>query len=302
MTYEDFLSYVRTKLEQQLGDKVQVSLHRMAKNNGVQLDGVSILETEGKIAPTIYLNEYFRLYERGMSIPEILEQVIQLYEKSKVSIPMDTDFYSTFENVKEHLACKLISREKNEELLRKVPYVPYLDLAIVFYYKMESEVMGRGSILVYNSHIRMWNTSKKSVYEAARENTLKLLPHTFCHIREMIDSVQAELGEENWNAMFEDEDAPEFPMYVLTNEEQCFGAAGILYDHVLEEIGERLQSDFYVLPSSIHECIIVPNYVSSSRDELQNMVTEINATQVLPEEVLSDSVYFYQRKMHSLTL
>ena len=91
-------------------------------------------------------------------------------------------------------------------------------------------------------------------------------------------------------------------MYVLSNQKRVFGAAGLLYDRVLSDAGVRLEDDFYVLPSSVHEVILVPDHVAGSEKELRIMVHEVNHTQVEPEEILSESVYHYDRKKHSLSI
>ena len=91
-------------------------------------------------------------------------------------------------------------------------------------------------------------------------------------------------------------------MYVLSNRDRVFGAAGILYDRILSSAGARLEEDFYVLPSSVHEVILVPGHVAGSEKELHAMVHEVNHTQVEPEEVLSENVYHYDRKKHCLSI
>ena len=85
-------------------------------------------------------------------------------------------------------------------------------------------------------------------------------------------------------------------MYVLSNNQRNYGAVSILYEGLLKDIGERLQEDYYVLPSSVHEVIIVPESNSPGQEELEHMIVEINETQVEPEEVLSDRAYYYSRK------
>ena len=114
---------------------------------------------------------------------------------------------------------------------------------------------------------------------------------------------EGDLEDEFSDVMHEQEDEDgRIPMYVLSNKEKTMGAACILYDSILTLIGERLQDDFYILPSSIHECIVVPMNITTTKKELQEMVREINATQVIPEEVLSDEVYTYTREIHRLAL
>lgn len=276
-----------------MGSEVQVERRRITKNNGVELEGITITEEGRKISPMIYLEEYYHIYEKGATLSEIAEDILRIYKKSRENIPQTPDFYMDFEKIRTQVACKLINYERNEEQLSRVPYVRCLDLALVFYYIMEEKDIGRGTILIYNSHLDLWGITREQLYETARRNTPRLLPFEFKEMRELM--------EEN----FEDTEellGEELPMYVLSNVDRQFGAVNIIYDSVLSEIGRKLEDDFYILPSSVHECIIVPVKTRATRDGLKNMVWDINRTQVLPEEVLSDNVYFYERNSHRLSL
>lgn len=294
MTYEDFLCCVQTKVQQELGEEVRVLLHRIPKNNGILLDGLSIQEGEQGISPTIYLNDFYRDFQKGTEIPGLVEQILDIYQESRIEGKIDTDFYRKYENVCDRIACKLVSFERNRELLKKIPYVRYLDLAAVFYYLMEHEELGSGTILIYNSHLEMWHVTKEELYRQARENTLRLTPWEFYSIKDIVQDLMEEGGEQ------EEIPEPSLPMYVLTNKERNLGAAVMLFDQVLAQVGERLKEDYYILPSSIHEVIVIPAEFAIPRKELENMVREINATQVLPQEVLSDRVYYYCCRQHSL--
>jgi hypothetical protein len=92
------------------------------------------------------------------------------------------------------------------------------------------------------------------------------------------------------------------PMYVLTNRSHYYGAACMLYPKLLKCIGEGLDSNFYVLPSSVHELIILQDLGMEDAATLMDMVKEVNATEVKEEEVLSDSVYYYDREKEGLSI
>lgn len=94
------------------------------------------------------------------------------------------------------------------------------------------------------------------------------------------------------------------PMYVITNKQNLYGAVCILYPDVLKDVAQKLDSDFYVLPSSVHETIAVPaeNLDINHASSLKAMVREVNQSELTPEEVLSDNVYYYCRKKHTLSL
>ena len=93
-----------------------------------------------------------------------------------------------------------------------------------------------------------------------------------------------------------EEESDEFGMYVLSNSSKVFGAASILYPDVLKNFAEKLDRDLYILPSSVHEVILLPKRSETEWETLQEMVKEVNATQLEEVEILSDSVYSYTKK------
>lgn len=283
MNYEDFVCFVQTKMQEKLGKEVQVELHRVVKNNAVEMDGLSIHEKESNISPTIYLNEFYEQYQSGMTMPEIVDYIQEMYRKSRIAHKVDTEFFWSFDKVRPHLVCKLVNLEKNRERLKEIPHIPFLDLALVCYYKMEDSEIGNGTILVYESHRRQWGIDSDEMFRIARDNTLMLLPEEFINMDHFFPSKP---------------DAP--PMYVLTNEENCFGAVNMIFDSVLTKAGEMMKEDFWVLPSSVHECVLVAGSLEMEQEELEEMVHRINAKEVSPEDFLSDSVYYYRRTLHRL--
>lgn len=286
------MAFVKTTMEEKLGEDVQIQLHRITKNNSVILDGMSICREGSGIAPAIYLNDFYRDYQNGAEMPEILNTIEKIYEKSLQNISFNGEFYTDFENVRNHLACRIINRERNMELLKKIPHRDFLDLAIVVYYHFENEQMGTGTILVYDSHMENWQTDAQELLEIARENTRRLLPEEFVSIRQLLEKYH----------VISEEDAQENCMYVLTNPGNYFGAVYMIYDSILEKIGQKLGTDFWILPSSIHECMIVSAEIGMTKQELEEMVREINHNEVDEEDFLSDHVYLYQRDVHRLLM
>ncbi len=297
MKYGDFICFIQAEAKERLGEGVHVELHQIIKNNSVLLDGLSVQEKDKGVAPTIYLNDFYEEYQKGMTVPEILDCIVGIYEKSKVEKEVDMGFYMDYDKVKQHLACKIISKEKNEKLLNKIPYVPFLDLALVPYYKMTDSEMGNGTILVFESHRKNWGISPEQLIRDARENTLRILPWEMMSMESVLKGfVQKKQAGE----CPEGEKEKGLPMYVLTNQENYFGAVNLVFDSVLAEAGTRLGEDFWILPSSVHECILVPASVQMGKEKLEDMVRQVNEKEVAPEDYLSDSVYFYERSLHKL--
>mgnify|MGYP003370784908 CR=1 FL=1 len=292
MKYEDFICFIQTKMQERMGEEVQIQIQQVVKNNNIVLDGLCIAEKDSSIAPTIYLNGYYRQYEEGRTVPEILDAMQETYEKNRKEINFDPSFYADFTCVQPHLMCRVINRQKNEERLKQVPWRPFLNLAIVVCCYFEDEVIGNGSILVYQNHLNGWGITEEELFRVARENTLRIQPEEFMSMNTILKKYHAEFGENS---------EPQ-PMFVLTNRGNYFGAVCMIFDSVLSEIGETLQDDFWVLPSSIHECVIVPAQIQTNGTELQALVREINRKEVQAEEFLSNEIYFYHRMLHKLIM
>lgn len=74
---------------------------------------------------------------------------------------------------------------------------------------------------------------------------------------------------------------------------KTYGACSILYPGMLEQLAERIGGDYYMIPSSVHEFLLVPREREQDREELKKMIAEVNRTELPPEEVLSDHLYLY---------
>lgn len=292
LKYEDFIGFVQTKMQERMGEEVQIQIRQVVKNNNIVLDGLCISEKDSGIAPTIYLNGYYRQYKEGKSVPEILDAMQETYEKNRKGINFDPSFYADFSCVRPHLMCRVINRQKNKEQLKQVPWRPFLNLAIVVCCHFEDEIVGNGSILVYQNHLKGWGITETELFRIARENTLQIQPEEFMSMSSILKKYHMESGEVH---------DPQ-PMFVLTNRGNYFGAVCMIFDSVLANIGETLQDDFWVLPSSIHECVIVPSQIQTNGTELEELVREINKKEVQAEEFLSDEIYFYHRMLHKLIM
>lgn len=181
---------------------------------------------------------------------------------------------------------QLLNYEKNEKLLQRVPYISYLDLAIVF---ARVEDGGTHRRLITNEEIKAFRIEVNELEEKAAENTPRICPVYFHPIEEVIrelgTQMDFEVSQENSG----------IPMYLLTNVQKFLGAAAILYPGTLRQIARWMRRNFFILPSSIHECILVPEGMGCSKQMLQEMVEEVNETQVPEPEVLSSKVYYYDR-------
>lgn len=306
ITYKEFLSLIEEQVSESIEDDYTVRIVPVRKNNGVMLDSMLISRPGDMVCPNIYLNALYDCYQSGMSIPGIADRILKQYRKSMPSEAFDVEGMLNPDSVRSNVVYRVVNSSMNRELLKGVPHRDFLDLSLVYYVMVRSDQIGDGAVLVHREHQRLWGISDEELDQAARENTRRLLPPDIMGIDKMMGELSEEIGinlcvkeEDNTDRGGEsgEEEFREVPMYVLTNSSRQFGACYMADKAVLNELARREDDDLYILPSSVHECMIVPCRYEEDPEDLGKMVREINRTEVDAEEFLSDSVYHYDRIM-----
>lgn len=306
-TYEEFIVEITNIMRDILGEDYMVQLHKVIKNNSLELDSLIIRKVGNNLAPNIYLKPYYHSYLEGIGLPEIAGRIYEVFQSFPAEGKQEQIKY-VFEEMKSKIVYRLISYERNKKLLRTVPHIRYLDLAVTFHCLVHNDIDGIGTIRITNEHMKLWETTVEDLSKLAMENTAKLFPPSIRSMDEVIQGILKEEFEHKGNDLSEvgsDQQQPAHTpdhnrMYVLTNQSGINGAACLLYQHLLENFANQVKTDLYLLPSSIHEIIILPSQKNLDKKELSHMVNEINLTQVAPEEVLSDQVYLYSREKKAI--
>lgn len=319
MELQKFTEKTVKALKEYYGQDVEIRSHSVYKNNGILLQGICALEQGMNIAPTVYMNEFLNRYEEGVAFGDIIREIVEIIEKNQVKNQLNVDFFMDYEKVKKKLVLRLINRKKNEELLKHVPYLKFKDLAIVCHCIMITEEIGTGSILIHKQHLQTWGILEDTLLQDAFENSPIIEPYSILKISEMMRSMlkdtikeqideiceedseyKKELLESTMETMIREIEEKHIPMFVLTNNNRYYGAASLVYPDMLEAIGEMLQDDFYILPSSVHEIIFIAKDGCIDSVAINEMIEEVNKTQVDEEEWLSDHTYLYERKNKKL--
>ncbi|MBU5331767.1 MAG: DUF5688 family protein [Anaerocolumna aminovalerica] len=313
MTYEQFLARIKAIVKKRMGGGYLVDINHVIKNNSIQLDGLIILKNGERITPNIYLNSYFESYQEGESIEDIAAKIINIYEDTMEEGEREA-LCIQFElnEMKSSIIFRLVNYDKNIKLLNEIPHIRFLDLAITFHCLVKDNENGIGTIRITNEHIKNWNTTLENITELATINTPVLLPASVRSMNEVIiDILNKEMEHNSENIDVENEIKEVFDqmkqdtmtdMYVLSNAKGINGASCLLYPDVVKELSDQLNTDFYILPSSIHEIILVKNKDKIDKNVLREMVIDVNYTQVAEDEILSNNIYFYSRKRDALTL
>lgn len=293
MSYEVFCNYMQEKLQQYYGVDSNVKLSSVQKVNGVLLRGITVFRENQNIMPTLYLESFYEEYEDGKPIQKVIQKFIEEYDKACIYEDFDISFYEEYEKVKPHLGFKIINYEMNWQLLQFVPHKCYLDFAIVCYCNIVDDRIGKGSILVRNEHVKMWGITEELVLEDSMNNMKRMMPAELLNMSDVLK----ELYDDPASLIIS-----KLPMYVLTNKGRVFGAGCLLYEGMTEQIAKKVQDDFYLLPSSIHEFIILPKKYAADENYLSQMVDEINHEKLDREEILSNHAYLYSNLTKEITL
>lgn len=299
MVYETFLNALTTQLQAKLGEDYMLALRSLPRNNGVTLDGLTIQGPGNNMAPTIYLNPYYDQYQQGMSLDEILSDILILYHTTPHPEYLKENELVQFEPMKSRIMFRIIHTASNETLLSNVPHFTFLDLSVVFYLFLERNAAGQMTALIHNSHAERWNVTAEELWSLAEENTPNVYPAEIRSMADMMKEIAREKLGDNYDEDFIDsllEDEKNIaPLYVLSNANGLYGAGCILYKNVLKNFADSLNRDLVILPSSIHEVLITPDLPGTSYEELSSMVTCINQRDVPMEDQLSNQVYLYTR-------
>lgn len=288
-----FYTNLTETLKENLGTDWTIELHTdVILNNGTNHIAMILYKNGEKLHPQIYLERFFEDYKKGKAMEEILQDVMTTYEEALKNINPDSlSGIEDWEQVKGRLAFRLLSKERNKETLENYVYKDFLDLAAIVTFCAEIDEQGVKAIRVTHDLAERWNVSKEEILQAAEENTEALFPvrmesilDTLCRVA---DISRDDLPEE----VLAEEDSPQ--IMVLTNYLGVNGATVLLYDSLLKQIYEKLGGKFIILPSSLHEVIVMPLASAPPIADSQKMVEQINRSSVKEEEILSDSVYLY---------
>ena len=251
LSRESFYSSLREELLIRCPVGMEISFQTITKNNGVRLHGCLLRRNESHIAPTLYMENFYDLYRGGMSVGETAEAMLRICVSSLDDI-REFDFApEDWESVRKMIGMKVLGYERNPELLRRVPYIRYEDLAIVFIFVLKEAGIPGGVAVITSELTGLWGISAEELFAQARQSAPVLLEPVVTNIREMIGDCPEELEE------VIDDTAGSVDMYILTNRNQTYGASALFYPGLLEKVTEYLGGGFYILPSSVHE--VIPN-------------------------------------------
>lgn len=270
-----------------LKDKgIHGSVTEVVKNNGVLQTGIVLGEEDITVKPTIYIDDK---YEQGKTPADIAEYIYDRYDELIDRVPhfdFDINDLNNYEKIKDKIYFTLVNKENNKNELDNIPYTEVLDLIKVYRIRVREDA----SILIRNDFLDKWGVSKEEIEVVASENTPRLFKGDILDIFSALMGMGVDLSEEGISSLDNDSG-----MYVVTNETRVNGAGVILYEDVLKLLSKKFDSDIVVIPSSIHEALIIPKTDRMSMEDIKELIQTVNTEQVSLSERLSDHPYLYKR-------
>ena len=216
--------------------------------------------------------------------------------------PQVVDVDSLYKDADENVVFQLINTEQNRSFLEQVPHREFQDLSIIYKLVVNADAESIQSIKVTNSLAERLGMNEEQLFKYAAENTRRILPPRIRNMNDVMkemflsDGMPEEIAE-----MMIREVPPEQTLWIISNNRGIDGAVSMLYENELHELAENLESDLYILPSSVHEVLAVSTELTDP-EELAQMVAEVNMQKVALEERLSNQVYHYDKDLRKLTL
>lgn len=287
MTKEQFAEELRNILPEYMPDRYKdltFIVNKINKNNGVTLTGI-LIDDGSKCTPIFYIDAMYDSFCSNHDLKEIIHKFAKTIINTMDNKPDPDIILKKIKENSNRIIPKLINAEKNQELLKNCPHRIFLDLAVVYEIMLESDQF----ILIKNEMFDYHGMTEEKLYDLAVENVRE--QKQLITLRQMLEGI-----------IDEEVDLEEFPMLIAKTKYETHGAGIMLCEDVLSEAAEKFQSDLYILPSSIREIIVIPVKFGDNVTKLKDMVNSVNQTEVTPEEFLSDSVYFFDRKAKRLSI
>lgn len=261
-----------------IAERVNGEVKEVEKNNGIKFTGIQFKPDGSNVAPVIYIDE---MYEDEKGIDEVIDELKNIIDR-QVGISFDTSITTDFNKAKEYLKLRLYNANNNYEVFRSASEYGFDDLIMV---PVLDNVIPSGSIKFTKGLVESLGVTEDEIFDAAMKN-IKADDYNLKGMSEIMAEMMGREQAEMMGIAVKPEDEK---MFVITSKEKAFGAFGVIV--LKEKLEEMFPNGYIVLPSSVHEVIVVPNDDSIEALGLDNMINEVNDTQVSQEEQLGNKAY-----------
>lgn len=313
---ENFKNQLLTILEDMCKDSgTKIFTPKIIKHNDVSLTAICLTPADSTIGTNYYLEDLFRQYEAGSTLMEIATNILN-HNKNN-SLLTDTSIIgpfishlSSYDYIKNHLSIRLLNFNNNRKYLADKVFKPFLELNDTFEFALSlclhipESTEEHGIIAVTHQLRKMWSdVTDEELFETALINTESYCGCKISSMLEVLTNLTKEADVKESDVLDAINNISSEPtMFVMTNNISLHGATTILYRTKLKSFANEKECDFYVIPSSIHEIILIPDDGNVDTKEIEKIIAEVNRTAVSKSEFLSNQLLYYSRSDDTISI
>ena len=287
LEFSDFMKAFRAQYEYGMTELSDFEIkEQIVHKNNKNLHGIIIRRQGCLVAPVFYYEDFYEAYKKGSSIEECIYKMIDFVSDRVFPDECLSRIFTSWDGMKELLFVKLINFKRNEEQLKRIPHKTFGDMAVVVQIYLDDPIIGKGAVMVDDALIDTWGIETETLFSTAFENMNRY------HIRS-VNLLDYDKDDREC-----DQDAPE--IYVVSYDAPFPGAAAMLRTQYLKDFALTKESDFYILPVSVHEILMIQKKKEIIPDMLVNMLQGINTDAHLSDCMLSEEVFYLDRAAESV--
>lgn len=287
MDFEQFTAQLIEDMKVARPD-IDFSVREVSKLQGESYTGITLTPEGSNVGASINVEPLFAKLQAGAEYSDVAFEFAGAFQQALEQMPqIHAADLLDYDQMKDKLVLQVISAKENAEMLQTVPHQELDDLAVVCRFQLENTEQGSASILVTDQVLQSLHISREQLMQDA----LAVAPENNPARLRNMSEVMAELT----GGMF---DMPPSPMWVASVESGMNGAGVMAYPGFMDQAAEQFGGDFFVLPSSIHEVLFIPDDGTMNAEELSEMVASINETEVAPGDRLADVAFHYDADEH----
>lgn len=296
-TYEEFLDYVKNNIKDYLPPEYAgsiVEIVKVTKDNDMVLDGLIIRKEKIGASHTVYLEQYYSRMTDRRDEKNILEEIASDFLRGMKYYAHLIGFDpSDWESIRCKVGYYILNAEFNNERLKDKVYKTVGEFAKAYMIFMDINGNGFNFSLITHDLMEEWGISMDELDEAAEMNMPVRFPPVLLSMEE--DTKRKQTGRPAANYLRQGKKHKEDMMYVLSNRGRLHGASVILYPGLIEKVRGILGKDFYIIPFSTEEIVIVPKKSDIRGFVLEEILMENNAMK-MPNYILSNHIYEYDEE------
>lgn len=292
MDFKEFADKLEQNLKVALEEGplgAHVQRHEMEKMQGQSYTALTVVPADKNIGMNINVDAMYEQMQYGASYQNVLSHALsQATAFVQDSPQFDVESLTDYEQTRTKLFVEVVGAERNAAMLNKLPHTQVEDMAIVYRIQVAEKDGEIASTPVSSQLMDAMGVTAEELHQDALANSAMLRPAKVQRLSELLAEmmgVPAEVTERS---------AP--PLIVVTTEDKIKGACAMFYPEMMNQLAKEAGGDFFILPSSVHEVLVMPDNGEMSVEELKDMVASINGDVVEPVDVLTDQVYHYDAK------